>query len=248
MLLQIQKIICGITYRGTDLKQIGRLLKDIKADIQEFLYSKSSQMEDAIKFFNKNKNKNNYLFGHSLGGSLAEHVLLNNYSNIQNITTINSISLEKHFFNAEEKQAYYNKNNSIVIGGDWVSTLKENEELDKNTTFVYNNNKLKRNIFSEHALEVASIDKNGNFNVGTKAQVYKNHEHKVQRKVILAIIKLGDFFKSNKRINKIKLLEAPKENKYIQNLKIENQPVISKERNNIKKESQIQKEDKEACK
>lgn len=80
----------GFSFRGTDgisLKSINDWLDNIVA----MLSGTSAQTGLAEKFFDDNcdPNGNNYLYGHSKGGELAESVFVNNHKKIKKIHLLN---------------------------------------------------------------------------------------------------------------------------------------------------------------
>lgn len=176
----------GITFRGTDVSNPKGLILDSLTDANEFITNNDKQVEQAISFFEQyaSENDSNFLFGHSLGGNLVEHVMVEKTSDIKNAFVINPEHISKDLLNTEEKIALFNdpeKFSCNVIGGDWVSELKESKLFQDNIKYIKNNNSLKRNILSNHAVEAASINELGNFETTSKEDAFKGHKHTVQR-------------------------------------------------------------------
>lgn len=68
----------GFSFRGTDVKTISSLAKDSLTDVEAFLTNNTEQINQAQLLFQKYQNSNgqNFLYGHSLGGFLAENIYL----------------------------------------------------------------------------------------------------------------------------------------------------------------------------
>ena len=82
----------GFSYYGTDsLDNIFEALKDISDDFLTFLFGISPQLYNALMFFDKvkNRNGNNYLFGHSHGGAICTFLLLFRDADINSIHLFN---------------------------------------------------------------------------------------------------------------------------------------------------------------
>ena len=174
----------GIAYRGTDLNTF---IQDCMANAQEYIADTSSQAEQAKQFYYKNRssNGNNYLYGHSLGGNLAEHVYLEDHENVASAFTINAYPINQDLLNTEDKINAFNNSEKFecnVIGGDWVSELRNTSKYSENINYIKNNDVLKDNIISDHLPEMATYNENGNFvTTKTKSEAYKGHEHSLQR-------------------------------------------------------------------
>ena len=176
----------GITFRGTDVSSPKELILDSLTDANEYITNSDAQVEQAMKFFTQysGKNNSNFLFGHSLGGNLVEHIMIKNIDRIENAFVINPEHISQDLLNTDEKIKLFNdpnKFNCYVIGGDWVSDLKGADLFQDNIKYVKNNNSLKRNILSDHAVEAASINELGKFNIVTKKEAFKGHKYTIQR-------------------------------------------------------------------
>lgn len=127
-----------------------------------------------------------YLFGHSLGGNLVEHIMIDNSQSIENAFVINLEHISQELLDTQDKVNTFNNSKKFscyVIGGDWVSDLKKFKLFQYNINYIKNNNSLKHNILSEHAVESASINKLGEFETISREEAFKWHEHKFQRLV-----------------------------------------------------------------
>lgn len=93
-------------------------------------------------------------------------------------------------FNDSKKFSCY------VIGGDWVSDLKKSNLFQNNINYVKNNNSLKHNIMSEHAVESASFNEFGKFNITSREKAFKGHKHTVQRMITYAMASFGRIAKA----------------------------------------------------
>lgn len=227
----------GIIFRGTEVSNLRDLITDSITDAKEYIVDNAKQVQQAKQFYNKNKSKEglNYLLGHSLGGNLVEHIYLEDYENIQNVFAINPNHINQELLNTDEKKLAFNnpeKFNCNVVGGDWVSELKNSCLFENNIKYVKNNQQLKSNIFSEHAIEAATYDEEGNFLTTTKELAYKGHTHKIQRFFTRALAKAGNivkraYEKANRSLSlepkEVKALPEPKKEKNIKtDLTLEN--------------------------
>ena len=191
----------GMIFRGTEVSNIRDLITDSITDAKEYIVDDAMQVQQAKQFYDKNKSEEglNYLYGHSLGGNLVEHIYLKEYEDVKNAFVINPNHINQDLISTEEQiQAFNNqeKFNCVVTGGDWVSELKECDLYKNNIRYIENNKKLKNNILSEHAIETATFDKEGNFKITTKEQAYRWHRHNMQRFFTKAIAKSGNVLKN----------------------------------------------------
>ncbi len=195
----------GITIRGTDVSNVKNLVKDSLTDINEYITDNSNQIEQAKQFYSKYKNENIYLYGHSLGGNLVEHIYLENFDNIKKVFVINPTPVSQELFTSIDKINAFNnsdKFNCYIIGGDWVSNLKKYDLYENNVKYIKNSSLLNDNILSDHALESASFDKMGNFELVSKEEAYKEHKHYVERLVTNNTAMWGKIAKTiNNKIN-----------------------------------------------
>lgn len=235
----------GITFRGTDVSNPRELILDSLTDANEYITNNDKQVEQAIKFFEQyaGKDSSNFLFGHSLGGNLVEHIMAENTSSIGNAFVINPEHISQDLLNTEEKIKMFNdpeKFSCYVIGGDWVSDLRESNLFQDNIKYIKNNNSLKRNILSDHAVEAASINELGDFEITSREDAYKGHKHTAQRFFTIAMSIAGKVAKvmhdsSSAVLDKIfsredKIIALPessqtqekKDTSYIESLKLEN--------------------------
>ena len=127
----------GFSFRGTDLKNIKSFAKDSYTDIESFLTNDTIQIIQAIDLFKKyaNTNGKNHLYGHSLGGFLAENIYANNYRNIENVYVINPLHINTEQLDSQDKINAFNDSKKFecyVTGGDYVSTINSPELFKDN--------------------------------------------------------------------------------------------------------------------
>lgn len=206
----------GFTFRGTDAKNLSSFAQDAYTDMGSFLIDDTKQLSQANALFDKyaNKDGNNFLYGHSLGGYLSENVLANNHENVENVFVINPLHINQDKLNTQDKIAAFNdpeKYNCYVTGGDYISPINSPDLFENNINYVPNNGTTRDNIIGNHLTESATIDKNGNFVTKSKEEVYKGYESPVKEKAISLINnnKIKAFFTktfnlSKKGINSIK--------------------------------------------
>lgn len=238
----------GMSFRGTQMNDFGELMSDAITDVNIRITGNDSQVIDAKNFYENNKSQSgNYLYGHSLGGNLVEQVYCENFNDIDNAFAINALPIDEDLINTQEKINAFNnseKFNCYVIGGDWVSELDSYEKYSGNVKYIQNNGTLKDNMFSNHTIEAASYNDNGNFLLSdSKEQAYKKNQSFFQ-KAITGTIKtfsnifekvydvgknffgnIKDFFGDlkNKFLpdNNPKMLSTP-QSSYLDSLKLEN--------------------------
>lgn len=167
----------GMSFRGTDVASVSELIKDSLTDANEYITDNDKQVRQAKQFYldNQNKEGQNYLYGHSLGGNLVEHIYSENYDNISNAFTVNPEHIDENLLDTTEKVNAFNdsdKFSCFVVGGDWVSELKSSSKFENNVNYVENSGKLKHNILSEHAVEAGKFNEDGNYATTTKDKAY----------------------------------------------------------------------------
>jgi hypothetical protein len=158
----------GISYRGSDL-DLGRgAIKDwLKADFLEYFTGDSEQAQQAMAFFDRNRNDNGQTFvcGHSLGGNLTSHVFAERHEEIGEAFTINGNPINQKALDTQEKIDAFNssKYNCNMVCGDVVSNLKSFEAYQGNVHYIKNNDSMNPSLLSAHLVQSASLDENGNF-------------------------------------------------------------------------------------
>ena len=170
----------GFSYRGTDVKDPIGLGLDVYSDVANVLTNESVQLEQANNFFEQYSNSDgkNYLYGHSLGGFLAEDVFANNYENIENTFVINPLDINEDQLDTQEKIDAFNdpeKLSYYVIGEDLASTFNSSSLYEDNIKYIKNNND-KNNELRNHLIESASFDEDKNFITTNKEEAYKGYE------------------------------------------------------------------------
>lgn len=112
----------GFSYRGTDGIQF-ESINDWIDNVEAMASGTSAQTLQAEAFFDRNRDPggNNYLYGHSKGGNLAESVYANNYRDIQGVHLLNPQPLNPHSLTADQKLAMKSdKVDIVIIEGDYV--------------------------------------------------------------------------------------------------------------------------------
>ncbi len=186
-----------LLYRGTDISTPTSFVKDSLTDVTEFLTEDDEQVQKAEQFYEQyaaNSNKV-YLFGHSLGGNLTEHVYADHFEHIKDAFVIDPFPISQRQLDTEEKVAAFNnadKFHCYVVGGDWVSELRDTNLYEQNIRYIKNNNSLKDHIMSDHALEMATCKEDGSFELVTKEEAYQNHQHSFSRETIQQVATTGD--------------------------------------------------------
>lgn len=121
----------GFSYRGTD----GLFnVKDMWDNIDAYADGHSKQCNEAIEFFkyNKDLSGDNYLFGHSKGGNLAEYVYVRENMHIKKISLYNPQPINPYSLTNEEKQSLQlDKVDVVVSEGDYVWFLGQVPYLNK---------------------------------------------------------------------------------------------------------------------
>lgn len=206
----------GFSFRGTDPKTLSSLAVDGLADVEAFLTDNTEQIEQAQMFFDQNKNDavQNFLYGHSLGGFLAEFVYLKNHPCIYNIFVVNPLHINSKLLDEPAKIAAFNSPNKFqcfVTGGDYVSSINEPELFAENIHYVENNKETVNNPIGNHLVESGKIDKNGNFVECSKEAAYEGHTAQIMDSAIHVINnnRIKGFFR-NAFINSKKWLLSAK--------------------------------------
>jgi len=148
----------GISYRGTD----GIKKESINDWVDNAVASSgySIQIQQALDFYEKysDPNGNNYLYGHSKGGNLAEAVYVENFEKIEGVHLLNPQPLNPYSLTTSQLLAMQDKKVDIVIvEGDyvfWLGNLPSygNIRVMKNTTGT-----------NAHTFNASRYDENGNF-------------------------------------------------------------------------------------
>ena len=153
----------GFSFRGTQVNSIKELALDSIYDVMEYITDDSKQIEEAKKLYNNNNNKDgkHFLYGHSLGGNIAQHIFLENSDTVEKAFVVNATPINEELSKSLEEQDFQ-KIESIVVQGDWVSKLKvRNDNI--NHRYIKNNKRLHSNVFSSHTVEALEYNKEGNF-------------------------------------------------------------------------------------
>ncbi|MBR6821219.1 MAG: DUF2974 domain-containing protein [Bacilli bacterium] len=169
----------GISYRGSDFNLTQGGINDwLEADVLEYFTGSSSQVREALKYFedNKNSNGNNYLYGHSLGGNLTSHTYLHNHDEIREAFTVNGNPINQKLLDTPEKVEAFNdpeKYHCNVIGGDIVGHFKSCSSYRNNVKYIHNNGQYSNTPVSAYMIQAAEFDENGNFVVIDEKEMVK---------------------------------------------------------------------------
>lgn len=223
----------GISYRGSDCEWTkGGLADWLIADLGEFLTNNSKQAQEAIKFFNKNKNISikNYIYGHSLGGNLTSHTYLKHHNEIKEAFSFNGLPVNQNLLDTEDKIKAFNnpKFNCVVVGGDIFQHTKKDDLYSTKVKFIKNNNEGNQNWLSAHLPQSCTYDDKGNFKTITREEAIKEFT-KGRKWFVFASKKINTLFgnKSYMIVNNIKKIEE-KISKYRQKLNLEYEKVTTK--------------------
>lgn len=188
----------GISYRGSDMLFTSSVLREwIQSNFLEFFSNNSQQAKEAIQYFSEHKteDKNNYIYGHSLGGNLVSHVYLKYYKNIKQAFSINGTPINQKLIDTDDRIAAFNNKNKFsfnVVCGDVVSQLKSCEVYKDNVNYIKNNNTMEQSFLSAHMIQAASFDENGNFiKISAKEMLEKT------KIISLKMINLARFTREN---------------------------------------------------
>ena len=170
----------GFSFRGTDLKTLSSFKSDAIADIEAFLTNNTTQITDAQSLFNKHHSPTgqNFLYGHSLGGFIAERIFLQNHTKISNTFVINPLHIGSSLLNTPSKLKVFRspqKFNCFVIGGDYISSITKPTFFADNINYVENNGMYVNNPITNHLIEAAKFDEFGNFVKVPQKDAFKNY-------------------------------------------------------------------------
>lgn len=158
----------GFSFRGTDLKTFSSLAADGFADVEAFLTNNTKQISQAQALFEQYQNLDGkkFLYGHSLGGFLAESIYLQNYENVANAFVINPLHISSQLIDSQAKIDAFrdsNKFSCFVISGDYVSPITSPELFSDNVQYVENDKDDEDKPVRYHLIEAAKFDEEGNF-------------------------------------------------------------------------------------
>ena len=206
----------GFSFRGTDLKSFSRFAVDGANDVEAYLTNNTVQIDQAQRLFDKHKNISglNFLYGHSLGGFLAENVYLQNYGDVTNTFVVNPLHINSQLLDNEEKVDAFNdpsKFSCFVTGGDYVSDINTPDLFLENVNYVENSDETANNPLGNHMIEAGKFDENGNFVRCSKESAFEGYSAQVASDVIQFIKKekVKSFFNNafgfvKKMINSVK--------------------------------------------
>lgn len=148
----------GISYRGSDLYITYVVAREwLESNFLEYFIDTSSQSKEALDYFDKHKNKNgnNYIYGHSLGGNLVSHVYLEYFNEIKKAFSINGTPINQKLLDSPEKIEAFNdktKYSFNIVCDDVVSQLKSSEVYKSNVNYIKNNHNFKPSFLSAHLI------------------------------------------------------------------------------------------------
>ena len=166
----------GISYKGSDVdfsNKRGSFADWFDTNLKEFVTDNSAQRLQAFEFFIKYASgDNNYLYGHSLGGNLTTHTLLEFSDKIQEAFTVNGTPVSDNVVSQKNNREILNSNkyNCNVIGGDLVGQLKHCNGYEDNIKWVINNQEMDYSIVTAHLIQAATYNENDNFVLTTKEE------------------------------------------------------------------------------
>lgn len=125
--LEDEKGNTGFSFRGTEELKLIEISQDNVDQLDNYTSAflpTSRQNEEAVAFFDKYKKGDNYLFGHSKGGNLAQEIYSRRYDEIKKVHVLNPFPIDYFKLNEQQqKQFFSDKMNIVVTGGDFVSSL-----------------------------------------------------------------------------------------------------------------------------
>lgn len=169
----------GISYKGSDMTMSTSTIREwLESNILEYFASDSPQAKEAVQYFLEHKSidKDNYIYGHSLGGNLVSHVYLNCFKDIKFAFSINGTPVNQKLIDNEEKEKAFNDKEKFsfnVISGDIIGQLKSCEKYKNNVNYIKNNNTMSQSFLSAHMIQASSFDEFGNFIKITEEEMEK---------------------------------------------------------------------------
>ena len=119
------------------------------------------------------------MYGHSLGGFLAESIYLQNHKDVSNAFVINPLHVNSQSLDTKEKiDAINNKEkfSCFVSGGDYVSSINKPELFAHNVHYVRNNKENVNNPIGNHLVEACEFDETGSLVQCSKEEAFEGHE------------------------------------------------------------------------
>jgi len=158
----------GMSFRGSENKahvndegKGQNWIKDMWDNVLTSTIGTSPQSIEAIAFYERNKDKdgNNYLYGHSKGGEIATSIYVLDYINISGVHVINAQPINSMKLLPDQIAALQSsKFNALVVNGDIVAWLGARVYPVK---FVVNNGEA-GGPFGPHSIGNIEYKNNGN--------------------------------------------------------------------------------------
>lgn len=151
-------------YRGSeDFTDVGHIATDWVSNVEAGIGITIQQQREANEFYEKyikGLDGEQYVFGHSKGGNLAEYVLVNNLED-EKLTSyvVNGAPLYYWTLTKEQRDALQDRNTFIVHEGDFVSSLGYAPYVDKTVKL----NKTDEGLMYAHGLESVDFTPGGDF-------------------------------------------------------------------------------------
>ncbi|WP_077619648.1 Mbeg1-like protein [Bacillus sinesaloumensis] len=175
-------------YRGSeDLKDVGHIATDWVSNVEAGIGITIQQQREANEFYErfiKGLDGQQYVFGHSKGGNLAEYVLVNNLED-ESLTSyvVNGAPLYYWTLTMEQKRALEDRNTFIVHEGDFVSSLGYAPYVDKTVKL----NSTDEGLMYAHGLDSVDFAPGGDFkNASDGASLVRDIANPIAGTIMLA--------------------------------------------------------------
>lgn len=174
-------------FRGSEMAGIGDLATDWVSNVEAGIGITIQQQREANDFYEtyiKGLDGQQYVFGHSKGGNLAEYVLVHNLED-EKLTSyvVNGAPLYYWTLTKEQRDALKDRNTFIVHEGDVVSSLGYAPYVDK--TVVVNTED--SDPLYAHGLESVDFTPGGDFkNASDGASLVRDIGNPIAAAIVLA--------------------------------------------------------------
>lgn len=175
-------------FRGSEMAGVGDLATDWVSNVEAGIGITIQQQREANEFYErylKGLDGEQYVFGHSKGGNLAEYVLVNNLED-ERLTSyvVNGAPLYYWMLTQEQKDALRDRNTFIVHEGDVVSSIGYAPYVDRTVAI----NKEDGDPLYAHGLESVNFNPQGDFeNSSEGASLVRNIANPIAATIILAV-------------------------------------------------------------
>jgi hypothetical protein len=175
-------------YRGSeDLTNVAHIATDWVSNVEAGIGVTIQQQREANEFYEqyiKGLDGEQYVFGHSKGGNLAEYVLVNNLED-EKLTSyiVNGAPLYYWTLTQEQRDALRDRNTFIVHEGDFVSSLGYAPYVDKTVKL----NSTEEGLMYAHGLESVDFTPGGDFkNASDGASLVRDIGNPIAAAIVLA--------------------------------------------------------------